>query len=78
MTEPLNTQIINLKKNHLKEYILAVYRYTKPHQYEEIIKSSHDRYNATILGCDDYVKELESKGYQVLEDSIVVKIPLKP
>lgn len=56
----------------------AVYRYTKPNQYEEIIKSSHDKYNATILGCDDYIKELESKGYKVLEDSIVAKIPLKP
>lgn len=56
----------------------AVYRYTKPNQYEEIIKSSHNRYNATILGCDDYIKELEAKGYKVLEDSIVAKIPLQP
>ena len=56
----------------------ALYRYTKSNQYKEIIKSSHDRYNATILGCDDYIKELESKGYKVLEDSIVAKIPLKP
>jgi hypothetical protein len=56
----------------------AVYQYTKSNQYEEIIKSFHDRYNATILGCDDYIKELESKGYKVLEDSIVAKIPLKP
>lgn len=56
----------------------VAYQYMKPNQYEKIIKSSHDRYNATILGCDDYIKELESQGYKVLEDSIVAKIPLKP
>ncbi|REC63443.1 hypothetical protein DRF65_04920 [Chryseobacterium pennae] len=56
----------------------AVYRYTKPNNYEEVIKSVHNRYNATILGCESYVKDLEARGYKVLEDSIVTKIPLQP
>jgi len=63
---------INYDKNNR-----ALYTYTKPNKYEEIIKSSHNRYNATILGCDNFIKELESKGYKVLEDSIVAKIPLR-
>lgn len=56
----------------------AVYRYTKSNNYEEIIKSVHNRYNATILGCESYIKDLENRGYKVLEDSIVAKIPLQP
>ncbi|PWN67117.1 hypothetical protein [Chryseobacterium oncorhynchi] len=56
----------------------AVYRYAKSNKYEQIVKSFHNRYNATILGCESYVKELESKGYKILEDSIVTKIPLQP
>ncbi|MCS3870678.1 hypothetical protein J3D55_003594 [Chryseobacterium ginsenosidimutans] len=64
---------ISLNKNNR-----AIYRYTKSNKYEEIIKSFHNKYNATILGCDNYIMELESKGYKVLEDSIVTKIPLNP
>lgn len=56
----------------------AVYKYAKPNQYEEVIRSSHNKFNATILGCDDYIKELEYKGYKVLEDSIIARIPLNP
>ncbi|PKF75323.1 hypothetical protein CW752_05050 [Chryseobacterium sp. PMSZPI] len=56
----------------------SVYKYSKTNKYEEVIKSLHNKYNATLLGCDDYIEELESKGYKVLEDSIVAKIPLIP
>lgn len=70
--QTINHSIIFDKNNR------AVYKYTNSNKYEQIIKSFHNRYNATILGCDYYVKELESKGYKVLEDSIVTKIPLKP
>lgn len=64
---------INYNKNNK-----SLYKYSKPNKYEEIIKSAHTKYNATILGCEDYIKELELKGYKVLEDSIVAKIPLVP
>jgi hypothetical protein len=43
-----------------------------------IKNSAHNKYNMTMLGCDDYIRELESKGYKVLEDSISTKIPLIP
>lgn len=56
----------------------AVYKYAQSNKYEQIVKSFHNKYNATILGCESYVKELESKGYKILEDSIVAKIPLQP
>lgn len=55
----------------------GIYRYSQPNKYEMVIKSFHNKYNALILGCDDYVKELETKGYKVLEDSISVKIPVR-
>ncbi|AZA83532.1 hypothetical protein EG342_17320 [Chryseobacterium lactis] len=56
----------------------AVYRYKKSNKYEEIVKSFHNKNNVTILGCESYIKELESKGYKVLEDSIVTKLLLQP
>ncbi|MEI3789858.1 MULTISPECIES: hypothetical protein [unclassified Chryseobacterium] len=56
----------------------AIYKYSKSNKYEEITKSLHNRNNVLALGCDDYIKELESKGYKVLEDSIIVTIPVKP
>ncbi|MDQ1805744.1 hypothetical protein RAH57_17265 [Chryseobacterium sp. CKR4-1] len=55
-----------------------IYNYSKNHQYVNIIKSLHNRNNATILGCDKYIESLELKDYKVLEDSIVAKIPLVP
>lgn len=56
----------------------ALYKYSKSNKYEEVVKSLHNRYNVTSLGCDQYVESLEKKGYKVLEDSIVAKIPLVP
>jgi hypothetical protein len=64
---------INFNKNNR-----AVYKYAKHNEYEEVIRSSHNKFNATILGCDDYIKDSESKGYKVLEDSIVTRIRLDP
>lgn len=63
---------INYNKNNK-----ALYRFTKSHKYQEVTKSFHNKFNATILGCDSYIKDLEAKGYKVFEDSIVIKIPLK-
>ncbi|MDQ1858424.1 MULTISPECIES: hypothetical protein [unclassified Chryseobacterium] len=56
----------------------SIYDYNKEKSYILFVKSFHNRYNATILGCDNYVSDLEAKGYKVLEDSIVAKIPLVP
>lgn len=56
----------------------GVYNFVKSHKYVQIIKSFHNKYYATILGCKSYIKELESKGYKVLEDSINAKIPIEP
>ncbi|PKF75324.1 hypothetical protein CW752_05055 [Chryseobacterium sp. PMSZPI] len=56
----------------------SIYNYSKNNYYINVIKSFHNKYNATILGCDRYINNLEKKGYKVLEDSIVAKIPLVP
>ena len=56
----------------------SIYNYSKNNNYIKIVKSLHNKYNATILGCDQYIESLEKKGYKVLEDSIVAKIPLAP
>ncbi|MEI3789856.1 MULTISPECIES: hypothetical protein [unclassified Chryseobacterium] len=56
----------------------ALYHYSKGKKYFEIIKSAHNKNTATYFGCEEYIRELESKGYKVLEDSISVKIPVFP
>lgn len=77
--------LIILKPFQTLEYPIAlnankneIYKYSQPNQYEEIIKSVHNRNNILNSGCGDYVKELESLGYKILEDSIVAKISIKP
>lgn len=54
----------------------AIYNYSINNNYERIVTSEHNRFNTTILGCEEYIENLEKKGYKVLEDSIVAKIPL--
>lgn len=54
----------------------SLYNYNKDKNYILYIRSFHNKYNATILGCEKYINDLEKKGYKVLEDSIVAKIPL--
>lgn len=54
----------------------SLYNYSKDKNYVLYIKSFHNKYNATIFGCEKYINDLEQKGYKVLEDSIVAKIPL--
>ncbi|NML58404.1 hypothetical protein [Chryseobacterium cheonjiense] len=56
----------------------GIYKYSQLNKYEEIIKSDHNRNNVLNSGCGDYVKELESLGYKILEESIVAKISIKP
>lgn len=40
------------------------------------IKSKHNEYSATLLGCESYIKNLTKKGYKVFDDNIYIKIPL--
>lgn len=56
----------------------GIYNYSKVNKYIEVVKSYHNIYNATLLGCENYIKNLEKQGYKVLEDSINAKIPLIP
>ncbi|MDN3691044.1 hypothetical protein QWZ06_01550 [Chryseobacterium tructae] len=56
----------------------GIYKYSKGSEYFEVTNSVHNKKTVTLLGCEKYIEELESKGYKVLEDSIVAKIPLVP
>jgi hypothetical protein len=56
----------------------ALYNFDKDKKYFEIVKSAHNKETILYLGCEDYVKNLEARGYKVLEDSISTKIPLIP
>ena len=47
-------------------------------KYFEIVKSVHNKETILYLGCEDYIRKLESKEYVVLEDSISAKIPIFP
>ncbi|KFF02032.1 hypothetical protein IX38_16200 [Chryseobacterium luteum] len=60
---------------NLDYYNKGIYDFSKQGNYILNVKSKHNRQNATLLGCDSYIKILESQGYRVLEDSIVAKIP---
>lgn len=54
----------------------SVYSYSPNREYHELIKSIHNRSNVSILGCEAFIDNLEKMGYEVLEDSISIKIPL--
>ncbi|WP_160140129.1 hypothetical protein [Chryseobacterium sp. c4a] len=55
------------------------YDLNKNKKYILNLSSTHNKYTMTLLGCQDYIKnELEKKGYKVLEDNIVAKIPIVP
>ncbi|MBP2617103.1 hypothetical protein [Chryseobacterium jejuense] len=56
----------------------SLYNYTKGKVYAYHVSSLHNKYNATIFGCNQYIDNLEKKGYKVLQDSIVAKIPIVP
>lgn len=56
----------------------ALYHFKRDKKYYEIVKSVHNKETVFYLGCQAYIKNLESKGYKILEDSINVKMPLYP
>ncbi|WP_123902279.1 hypothetical protein [Chryseobacterium arthrosphaerae] len=53
----------------------SIYNLSKPGKYIWNIKSNHSRKNSMPLTCKSYINTLEKKGYIMLEDSIVAKIP---
>ncbi|WBX98003.1 hypothetical protein [Chryseobacterium gambrini] len=56
----------------------ALYQFKMDKKYFEIIKSVHNKKTILYLGCEDYIRKLESKDFVVLEDSISAKIPIFP
>jgi len=50
------------------------YDYSKFENFARIVKSYHNRNNATIVGCNSFIEKLEKKGYHVLTDTIDTKI----
>ncbi|TZF94193.1 hypothetical protein FW781_16345 [Chryseobacterium panacisoli] len=53
----------------------AIYDFSKTGRYTRIIESRHNGKNGMLLGCKQYINELERKGYRLLDDSIDAKIP---
>jgi len=52
----------------------GIYNFSENSSYTRVIKSFHNRYYASLNGCDEYIAGLEKKGDHVLEDSIIAKI----
>ncbi len=52
-----------------------IYDFSKTGNYIRTVKSNHNRENSMPSSCVKYINELENKGYHLLEDSIVAKIP---
>lgn len=51
------------------------YDLSKSGNYFFAVKSRHNKKNSMPSSCQQYINELEIKGYHFLEDSIVAKIP---
>ncbi|MGE8554226.1 MAG: hypothetical protein ACN6OB_09905 [Chryseobacterium jejuense] len=62
----------NLDPNDRDE---GIYDLSKPGKYIWNIKSYHSKGNSMPLTCKSYINTLEKRGYIMLEDSIVAKIP---
>ncbi|PNW13179.1 hypothetical protein C1637_15270 [Chryseobacterium lactis] len=63
---------IGLSLNYVDK---AIYDYSKTGNYIRNIQSKHSKQNGMPSTCKSYINELEKKGYIMLEDSIVAKIP---
>ena len=55
---------------------LDINKISTKNSYSYIVKSAHNRYSATGVGCENYIAGLEKQGYKVLEDSINAKFPI--
>ena len=80
--EDCEQDFIVLKKHEtiqVELYLLNIKYYynLKPNKrYYLDVKSKHNKYTATLLGCNNYINNLEKKGYKILYDRISFKIPL--
>ncbi|MCC3214762.1 hypothetical protein LIV57_05730 [Chryseobacterium sp. X308] len=77
--------LIILKPKEEKYAILSIinlkgwYDLDKEKKYILRLNSTHNNYTVILLGCQSYIRELvEKKGYKVLEDSFIAKIPFVP
>lgn len=76
-----NALIIIHPKQKINAYLslndldLGRYDLSKSGKYFLNIKSNHSIKNSMPSTCSSYIKTLEKKGYIMLEDSIVAKIP---
>ncbi|WP_131368691.1 hypothetical protein [Chryseobacterium luteum] len=53
----------------------GIYDFSKAGNYIRVAESRHNEQNGMPLICKQYINELESKGYRLLDDSIDAKIP---
>jgi hypothetical protein len=80
--EDCEPDLIVVKKQETKLvelYLLNIRYYynLKPNKrYYLDVKSKHNKYSATLLGCNNYIDNLEKKGYKILDDNISFKILL--
>ncbi|MGN7864116.1 hypothetical protein [Chryseobacterium sp. 22458] len=77
--------LIILKPREEKYVILSIFSltgwYDLDNQKKYILRlnSTHNNYSVVLLGCQNYIRSLvEKKGYKVLEDNIVARIPIIP
>ncbi|SDJ32062.1 hypothetical protein [Chryseobacterium jejuense] len=80
--EDCKGDLIIIKPKHKIDIALSlnysekgIYDLSKPGKYIWNIKSNHSKKNDMPLTCKSYIITLEKKGYIMLEDSIVAKIP---
>lgn len=62
-------------------YILNIsffYNIEATKSYYLKIRSKHNKNTATILGCSNYINNLEKQGYKILDDNIDAKLWLVP
>lgn len=55
----------------------GIYDFSKKGNYIRNVKSIHNKENGMPSSCTKYINELETKGYFLLEDSIVAKMPFR-
>ncbi|KFF23054.1 hypothetical protein IW22_02120 [Chryseobacterium sp. JM1] len=60
---------------NLNDLDKGIYDLSKSGKYIWNVKSNHSKKNTMPSTCKSYINSLEKKGYIILEDSIVAKIP---
>ncbi|MGE8554227.1 MAG: hypothetical protein ACN6OB_09910 [Chryseobacterium jejuense] len=80
--EDCRNDLIILKPKQKMDTILSlnymergIYDFSKTGNYSRNIESRHSKENGMPLSCKQYINDLEKKGYIMLDDNIVAKIP---